>query len=818
MATLATPQPESPLPIEEVRPGVVLAERYRIDALVGEGGAGRVYAAEHILLRKKVAIKILRADRANVPEMVQRFEREAMAAAHIEHPNIASAIDFGRLADGSVFLALEFVAGRSLRKELRKGPLALGRALHIARQIASALTGAQALGIVHRDLKPENVMLIERGGDNDFVKVLDFGIARVPMADSAQPLTKAGAVFGTPAYMAPEQTLGLRVDGRADLYALGVMLFEMLTGSRPYREQKLGQQLTDPIPSLTSRGAHVAPEIEQLVASLLTRDVQQRFQRPDALVAALDSWLSTNTGSAAFKSVANGAREAARAPAKAATFMPGDPLPAYDLTTQFPDAAVPRPSVPVSSGVPQAHVPPASVPPIVKGASSEAPKGPPPPPRRTAATGAPPPPSRAALSGTTPAPPGDVKEPAAPAIPPPVEVAASAVSLAPKAPPPPPSAALPSPSAALPPPSAAAPSPSAAFPSPGATPSAAFPSPNAASSPAPSASAFSRQAPQKGAPQSFKEVLRLNGERLRDELPKLLRRNRALFSESAAFVDARREKLPPAIRKRLAGVRSTTLVTLFLGLSGTLVLVAVLALVLRPSATTQASRLAVTRSSALPSAEPVAAPAESAPASVEAPAAPSLAPSPAARAADEESLLLELANTYTTERRDSEAVALVQRVLLRRPELKSDARVSKILTRTARSDERAASEQSFALLEGTLGEAGAEAIYDLWRDRESSERVRRRAESFLRSSNFDRASSTGLYSAVKLRLARTCDQKHALLRLAGDVGQRRTLEYLRELEQRTTCTAGQTECYPCLGADSLLKQTIDRVVERVGQQ
>ena len=112
MATLATPQPGSPLPIEEVRPGVVLAERYRIDALVGEGGAGRVYAAEHVLLRKKVAIKILRADRANVPEMVQRFEREAMAAAHIEHPNIASAIDFGRLADGSVFLALEFVAGR----------------------------------------------------------------------------------------------------------------------------------------------------------------------------------------------------------------------------------------------------------------------------------------------------------------------------------------------------------------------------------------------------------------------------------------------------------------------------------------------------------------------------------------------------------------------------------------------------------------------------------------------------------------------------------------------------------------------------------
>src|SRR6187399_2969670 len=123
MATLATPYPESPIPTDEVRPGIVLADRYRIELLIGEGGSGRVYAAEHVLLRKKVAIKILRSDRANVPEMVQRFEREAMVAVNIEHLNIASAIDFGRLADGSVFLALEYVSGRSLRQELARGPL-----------------------------------------------------------------------------------------------------------------------------------------------------------------------------------------------------------------------------------------------------------------------------------------------------------------------------------------------------------------------------------------------------------------------------------------------------------------------------------------------------------------------------------------------------------------------------------------------------------------------------------------------------------------------------------------------------------------------
>jgi serine/threonine-protein kinase len=691
MATLATPHPESPLPIEDLRPGVVLADRYRIDALVGEGGAGRVYAAEHVLLRKKVAIKILRSDRANVPEMVQRFEREAMAAAHIEHPNIASAIDFGRLADGSVFLALEFVAGRSLRQELAKGPLALGRSLHIARQIASALAGAQQLGIVHRDLKPENVMLIERGEDRDFVKVLDFGIARVPMADKAQPLTKVGAVFGTPAYMAPEQALGLPVDGRADLFALGVMLFEMLTGTRPFGERQIGQQITDPLPTLASRGAAVPAEIESLIASLLARNVQERFQRPDALMAAFDSWLATHADSGSFKAVANSVRKDAAPPAKAQTFMPGDPLPAFELTTHFPDALVPRPSVPVSEGVPRAEVPPVSVPP---------------------------PKSK-----------GD-------------EATAPTVAIS----------------------------------------------------------------PAHGA----KARLRLGALRVLEQLRSFSQRarakNRLLVAESAAYLDVQRQKLPPKMKRRLERIPSATLVRAFVLSASAIMLIGLSVLVLRSSSPATPA-LAVSRNSAVPSAEAPPAPVNEAPPT---PAAPVTAP------ADEESTLLELANGYTTERRDAEAVTLVQRVLLRRPELSSDARVAKVLSRTARSEDRSAYDQSFTLLEGSMGEPGAEAIYDLWRDREASERVRRRAETFLRSSNFDRVSSTALYSAVKLRLARTCEQKHALLRLAADVGGRRTLDYLRELEQRTTCTAGQAECYACLGADSLLKQTIERVAERVG--
>ena len=233
------------------RVGTVLAERYRIDALLGEGGMGRVYAAEHVLMRKRLAIKVLHRELTTVPEVVARFEREAMAAANIEHANVAAATDFGKLADGSVFLVLEFVQGKNLRDEIATGPFSEARALHVARQIASALGSAHALNIVHRDLKPENVMLVDRGGDPDFVKVLDFGIAKVPIGEvdraptaktaARTPITKAGMVFGTPEYMAPEQALGQTVDGRADLYALGVILFEMLAGVAAVQQQESGR-------------------------------------------------------------------------------------------------------------------------------------------------------------------------------------------------------------------------------------------------------------------------------------------------------------------------------------------------------------------------------------------------------------------------------------------------------------------------------------------------------------------------------------------------------------------------------------------------
>lgn len=287
--------------------GTVLAERYLIHSLVGEGGMGKVYAGEHVLMRKRVAIKILHKELTRVSDVVQRFEREAMAAANIDHPNVAAATDFGHLPDGSVFLVLEYVQGISLRSEIAQGCIDIPRALHIARQIASAMASAHAGGIVHRDLKPENVMLVERAGDPDFVKVLDFGIAKVRIQHtsdagtqataSGEIITKVGMIFGTPEYMAPEQALGEDADGRADQFSLGIILFELLTGQRPYRSNNqvgiLGQQLKGPAPSLSEVAAHLAiPEgLSAVVSKMMATNRAERFDSSRDVVEALESML-----------------------------------------------------------------------------------------------------------------------------------------------------------------------------------------------------------------------------------------------------------------------------------------------------------------------------------------------------------------------------------------------------------------------------------------------------------------------------------------------------------------------------------------------
>ncbi len=274
--------------------GTLLADRYRVDKLLGEGGMGQVFLGEHVHMRKAVAIKVLHRELTMQPEIVARFEREAVAAGRIEHPHVAAATDFGRLPDGAFYLVLEFVEGESLTALLSEQvKLPARRALGIARQIADALQAAHAAGVIHRDLKPDNVMLVNRPDGEDFVKVLDFGIAKVQGEDVEQPaLTRAGTVFGTPEYMAPEQAQGLSADGRADLYTLGMMLYEMLSGCTAFKDDDLLVVLTR---QMTAAPPSLPPEVDsktsELVMTLLRKNPEERVSSAGELIARIDEIL-----------------------------------------------------------------------------------------------------------------------------------------------------------------------------------------------------------------------------------------------------------------------------------------------------------------------------------------------------------------------------------------------------------------------------------------------------------------------------------------------------------------------------------------------
>ncbi len=269
--------------------GKLLCDRYRVEALLGAGGMGAVYRAVHVHMRKNVALKVLHRQMTYVPEAVARFEREAVAAARITHPNVAAATDFGRLPDGSFYLALEFVEGSSLRRLIHEqGALPTVRAVNIVRQIAEALEAAHAQGVVHRDLKPENVMLLDRGHQRDFVKVLDFGIAKVSSEGDGEKLTQMGSVFGTPDYMSPEQAAGQPVDHRSDLYALGVVFYELLTGDTPFGGDSIAVVLAghmhQPPPPLP---AAVDWRLADIISRLLAKDPADRHQSARQLINEL---------------------------------------------------------------------------------------------------------------------------------------------------------------------------------------------------------------------------------------------------------------------------------------------------------------------------------------------------------------------------------------------------------------------------------------------------------------------------------------------------------------------------------------------------
>jgi serine/threonine protein kinase len=259
--------------------GRVIDQRYRIEELLGEGGMGTVFVAEHLQLQKRVALKTIHGQFADNREMAARFAREAMTSAHIEHPNVVSALDFGELAEGGAYLVMQLVRGPSLRDHLEAhGALAWPEACRLMAQVADALVAAHGSGIVHRDLKPENVLLVNGEDGLPMAKVLDFGIAHVTAKSMAppeagKPLTQVGVVIGTPGYMPPEQATGQPVDERADLYALGVMLWELVMGRGPFAAPTFSEiftkQITSAAPELEPAGRAAPAELRALVRSLL---------------------------------------------------------------------------------------------------------------------------------------------------------------------------------------------------------------------------------------------------------------------------------------------------------------------------------------------------------------------------------------------------------------------------------------------------------------------------------------------------------------------------------------------------------------------
>ncbi|MHB8417845.1 MAG: serine/threonine-protein kinase [Myxococcales bacterium] len=269
---------------------------WRLVAPLGAGGMGQVYLAEHRELGRKAAIKVLHPQLAGDPDLVRRFFAEARVVNEIDHEHIVEIHDFVVDPRGRSYFVMELLHGRSLADtSLHEGLLPLARLVAIARQICSALQAAHAKGVVHRDLKPENVMLVERAGRRDFVKLLDFGIAKVPTAGPNAVNTLTGMILGTPEYMSPEQAGGRAVDTRSDIYSFGVLLYWMIAGTVPFKASGFDKLIllrltTEPprLPSVTPSGERLPRSLAKLVGRCLAKEPADRFQTVAEVDAALE--------------------------------------------------------------------------------------------------------------------------------------------------------------------------------------------------------------------------------------------------------------------------------------------------------------------------------------------------------------------------------------------------------------------------------------------------------------------------------------------------------------------------------------------------
>jgi serine/threonine-protein kinase len=290
-------------------PGRVIAGNFRIEQLIGQGAMGNVYRAEQLSLGKAVAVKVLHAHLMDDEKLVGRFKREAKSASKLNHPNTIQIIDSGQDGDGTLYIAMELLAGRDLAQVLRDDfPLPLPRVVRIMSQVMSALDEAHAHGVIHRDLKPSNIMLIERRGEPDFVKVCDYGIAKATSPDGkddddrAQMLTIQGLVCGTPEYMSPEQARAEQLDGRSDLYSAAIILYQLVTGDIPFRADSpmgiVSRHLAEvPVPPSRRRSDLPIPKsIDDLILRGMEKNRELRFPHALAFRAALEGVVSGSAG------------------------------------------------------------------------------------------------------------------------------------------------------------------------------------------------------------------------------------------------------------------------------------------------------------------------------------------------------------------------------------------------------------------------------------------------------------------------------------------------------------------------------------------
>lgn len=343
--------------------GKLVADRFRIVRRLGAGGMGTVFVAVQEPLGREVALKVVRRELDDDDRTMERFRREGQALSQLHHPHIVTLHDFGELPGGALWIAMEFVRGENLRQRLRRaGPLPVAQTVALMRSIASALAAAHACGVIHRDLKPENILVMEAAGTSDFVKVVDFGVAKltgVSEADpSAEQLTRRGSIIGTPGYIAPEVALeGNSADPRSDLYSLGVICFELLTGKPPFRAPTttalLMAHALEPTPPLPPQ---VPLHVAGLVQRLLAKAPSDRPDSAEELVVLIDALPRFDSAplprlpgpdvEADAQTVADTAR-----PTRAARDAPPEPIPAAHGT--IVDGAAPGPVAVLAAETPR---------------------------------------------------------------------------------------------------------------------------------------------------------------------------------------------------------------------------------------------------------------------------------------------------------------------------------------------------------------------------------------------------------------------------------------------------------------------------------